>query len=112
MMLLLAFDVLDDFVHLRHADTKSAILFLPAEEAVFGEGFVHPFGGATFDELQRFATASVDGKESRICTWSATPPISRAAILFCRAIPPTNGQSLARSAGVIRGRRSLSPNTQ
>ena len=35
-----------------------------------------------------FATASVDGIERRMWTWSPTPPTTIAFILFSRAMPP------------------------
>jgi len=56
--------------------------------------------------------AIVDGSESKMWTWSSTPPISMAFISFCRAMPPRNGQSLSRSTGVMSRHRSLVLKTQ
>ena len=47
-----------------------------------------------------------------IRTWSATPPMLRAFILFSRAMPSRKGQSLSRSCVVINGHRSLVLKTQ
>ena len=58
------------------------------------------------------AMEMVEGSESRMWTWSGTPPISMAFIPFCRAMPPRNGQSLSRSGGGISGRRALVLKTQ
>ena len=58
------------------------------------------------------AIGIVAGRESNIRTWSATPPMLRAFILFSRAMPPRKGQSLSRSCVVINGHRSLVLKTQ
>jgi hypothetical protein len=54
MMLLLHLDVMDGFVQLRNTHAECAVLNLPAEEAMFGECVVYPFGGTALDELERF----------------------------------------------------------
>ncbi|MDB6020692.1 MAG: hypothetical protein JWQ04_549 [Pedosphaera sp.] len=51
MMPFLVLDVSDDQIQLRHAHAEAPILFLPRKEAVFGEGFMHPLGGAALDQL-------------------------------------------------------------
>src|SRR6266581_6836958 len=51
MMVLLVSDVLNGFLQQRLTDAESAVLHLPAKQAVFGKGFMHPFGGASFDKL-------------------------------------------------------------
>ena len=58
------------------------------------------------------AGAMVAGRDNNIWTWSATPPISMACILFCRAMPAIKGQRRRCNAGVINGRRSLVLKTQ
>ena len=58
------------------------------------------------------AIGIIAGRESNKWTWSATPPMLRAFILFSRAMPPRKGQSLSRSCVVINGRRSFVLNTQ
>ena len=51
MMVLLVSDVLNGFFQQRLTDAESAVLHLPAKQAVFGKGVMHPFGGAAFDKL-------------------------------------------------------------
>ena len=51
MMLSLIHDVLSGFVQLRHTDSEGAVLFLPAKEAMFREGFMHPFRRTALDKL-------------------------------------------------------------
>ena len=64
-MLLLVLDVLNDFVQLRCTDTEGAIFHLPAKEPVLGEGFMHPFGGAALDELQRLGNRASRGQREQ-----------------------------------------------
>ena len=51
MMVLLVSDVLNGFFQQRLTDSECAVLHLPAKQAVFGKGVMHPFGGAAFDKL-------------------------------------------------------------
>jgi len=61
VMFLLAFDITNDVVQLRHAHTECAILFLPRKQAMFGKGFVDPFGRTALDQLHRLG----DGDRGR-----------------------------------------------
>jgi hypothetical protein len=59
-----------------------------------------------------FEIVSVEGSESKIWTWSATPPTANAEVLFARAVPPKYGHSRVWISGVSRGRRSFVLQTQ
>jgi hypothetical protein len=54
MMLFLSFDVIDDSIQLRNAGTEGAILGLPGKETLIGKCFMHPFRGASLDQLHGF----------------------------------------------------------
>lgn len=75
MMNRLVFAVLNNFVQLRHADTAGAVFHLPAKQAVLGECFMHPFGGATLDQLQCLGNRKSRGKRQQDMdvVWHAAP---------------------------------------
>src|ERR1044071_1538884 len=64
-MNLLIFDVLNNSIQLRHADTEGAIFHLPTKEPLLREGFMHPFGGATLDKLQRLGNRKGRGQREQ-----------------------------------------------
>src|SRR5260370_35456933 len=108
MMLRLVFEVIDGFAQLGHADAEGPVLLLPAKEAVLRTHFEEP----PLISCSALPIGTLEGKDSRIWTWSSTPPISTVFMPFCRAMPPRKGQSLCLSAGVISVRRSLVRHTQ
>ena len=62
MMVLLISDVLNGFLPQRLADAESAVLHLPAKQAVLRKGIMHPFGRPTLEELQRFGNRKSRGQ--------------------------------------------------
>ena len=55
MMLFLVFDICDCLIHLRDADAKCSVAFLPGEVSVAGKFIVNPFRRSAFYQLYGFA---------------------------------------------------------
>src|SRR5712692_1447761 len=49
-LVLLAFNILNDRLQLRHADTERAVFRLPAKESVLRKRVMHPLGRAALNE--------------------------------------------------------------
>ena len=77
MVLGLALNVFRRVLDAGDADAESAVAFLPLEVPKL-----------PLSSWMDFATESVEGIERSTCTWSSTPPMTSAFILFARATPP------------------------
>ena len=65
IVLLLALDLLNGLVQEGHTNTEGPIFHLPTEELLLRECLMHPFGGATFNELQSFGNGKSRGQRQQ-----------------------------------------------
>ena len=54
VVLRLVFDVCHGLVQSRNTHAEGPLFDLPAKKSMFGESFMHPFGGAGLEELHGF----------------------------------------------------------
>jgi hypothetical protein len=88
VMRFLILNICNRRVHLGHPNAECTIPFLPGKISMVEKILMDPNGGTTLDELNGFANANLGGSESRIWTWSSTPPMAKAFASCWRAMPP------------------------
>lgn len=93
-------DVLNDRIQLRETDAEGAVFVLPCEKLLLWKRFMHPFGGASFDQLHRFRNGNRRRKrQKRMRVVIHTADLKRFHPIFSRNAADVRPQSRTNVRG-------------